>query len=58
MSIDFCVFLNFFIPQLPKISYNVLAVYEGFYGAIKETEGFQRHKNFGWSEPWEWSVAE
>jgi hypothetical protein len=37
------------------MSHNVPAVYEGFYGAIKETEGFQRHKNFGWSGAWEQS---
>jgi hypothetical protein len=31
----------------------VANVYEGFYGAIKETVGFQRHKNFGRSGAWE-----
>jgi hypothetical protein len=36
-----------------KIAHNVPAVYEGFYGAIKEAEGFQHHKNFGWSGAWE-----
>jgi hypothetical protein len=46
-------FLFKFSTNLGGISYNVPAVYEGFYGAIKETEGFQRHKNFGWSGAWE-----
>jgi hypothetical protein len=42
-----------FTKNASDIAHNVPAVCEGFYGAIKETEGFQRHKNFGWSGAWE-----
>jgi hypothetical protein len=40
------------------MAHNVPAVYDVFAVAIKERGAFQQPQKCGWSEPWEWSVAE
>jgi hypothetical protein len=49
---------NIFQPILGQMAYNVPAVYDVFAVAIKEREAFQQLQKCGWSEAWEWSVAE
>jgi hypothetical protein len=50
--------VNIFQTNSKKIAPNVPAVYDVFASPIKETAGFQGLQKCGWSEPWEWSVAE
>jgi hypothetical protein len=65
ISIRYMYILNFLLIQVvyytnfsKKLAHNVPAVYDGLTARIEKCAAFLGLANCGWSEPWEWSVAE